>query len=91
MRRRIRRKLIIRWTHAVIHLYTKEKYVPEQPTTDYLIPGFWLNTNDHYSYLIGYSDGTVRPNGKITRAEVATIFFRLLDDDTQSKVLVLEE
>ena len=73
------------WTHGVIHLYTKEKYVPEQPTTDYLIPGFWLNTNDHYSYLIGYSDGTVRPNGKITRAEVATIFFRLLDDDTRAK------
>ena len=72
-------------THAVIHLYTKEKYVPEQPTTDYLIPGLWLNTNDHYSYLIGYSDGTVRPNGKITRAEVATIFFRLLDDDTRAK------
>ena len=72
-------------THAVIHLYTKEKYVPEQPTTDYLIPGLWLNTNDHYSYLIGYADGTVRPNGKITRAEVATIFFRLLDDDTRAK------
>ena len=72
-------------THAVIHLYTKEKYVPEQPTSDYLIPGFWLNTDDHYSYLIGYSDGTVRPNGKITRAEVATIFFRLLDDDTRAK------
>ena len=72
-------------THAVIHLYTKEEYVPEQPTSDYLIPGFWLNTDDHYSYLIGYSDGTVRPNGKITRAEVATIFFRLLDDDTRAK------
>lgn len=72
-------------THAVIHLYTKEEYVPEQPTSNYLIPGFWLNTNDHYSYLIGYSDGTVRPNGKITRAEVATIFFRLLDDDTRAK------
>ena len=72
-------------THMVIHLYTKEKYVPEQPTSDYLIPGFWLNTDDHYSYLIGYSDGTVRPNGKITRAEVATIFFRLLDDDTRAK------
>ena len=72
-------------THGVIHLYTKEEKVPEQPTSDYLIPGLWLNTNDHYSYLIGYSDGTVRPNGKITRAEVATIFFRLLDDDTRAK------
>ena len=50
-----------------------------------LLAGLWLNTQDHYSYLIGYSDGTVRPNGKITRAEVATIFFRLLDDDTRAK------
>lgn len=50
-----------------------------------VMAGLWLNTNDHYSYLIGYSDGTVRPNGKITRAEVATIFFRLLDDDTRAK------
>ena len=61
------------WTHGVIHLYTKEKYVPEQPTTDYLIPGLWLNTNDHYSYLIGYSDGTFRPDAPISRAEFAKI------------------
>ena len=47
--------------------------------------GIWLNVKDHYSYLIGYTDGTVRPNGKITRAEVATIFFRLLTDDTRAK------
>lgn len=57
---------------------------PEDPLPT-LLAGLWLNTNDHYSYLIGYSDGTVRPNGKITRAEVATIFFRLLDDDTRAK------
>ena len=50
-----------------------------------LLAGLWLNTQDHYSYLIGYSDGTVRPEGKITRAEVATIFLRLLDDDTRAK------
>lgn len=53
--------------------------------TAVLLPALQANTNDHYSYLIGYSDGTVRPNGKITRAEVATIFFRLLDDDTRAK------
>ena len=57
---------------------------PEDPLPA-LLAGLWLNTNDHYSYLIGYADGTVRPNGKITRAEVATIFFRLLDDDTRAK------
>ena len=53
--------------------------------TAILLPALQANTDDHYSYLIGYSDGTVRPNGKITRAEVATIFFRLLDDDTRAK------
>lgn len=53
--------------------------------TAVLLPALQANTDDHYSYLIGYSDGTVRPNGKITRAEVATIFFRLLDDDTRAK------
>ena len=45
----------------------------------------WLNTEDHYAYIIGYEDGTVRPNGSITRAEVATIFFRLLTDETREQ------
>ena len=43
-----------------------------------------LNKDDHVAYIIGYEDGTVRPNGRITRAEVATIFFRLLTDDTRA-------
>ena len=43
-----------------------------------------LNTDDHYAYVIGYPDGSVHPNGEITRAEVATIFFRLLRDDVRS-------
>ena len=42
-----------------------------------------LNTDDHYAYVIGYPDGSVHPNGEITRAEVATIFFRLLRDDVR--------
>ena len=44
-----------------------------------------LNKDDHVAYIIGYEDGTVRPNGKITRAEVATIFFRLLTDDARQR------
>ena len=40
-----------------------------------------LNTTDHYAYIAGYEDGTVRPDGNITRAEVATIFFRLMTDE----------
>ena len=43
-----------------------------------------LNKDDHVAYIIGYEDGTVRPNNSITRAEVATIFFRLLTDDTRA-------
>lgn len=40
-----------------------------------------LNGDDHFAYVVGYSDGTVRPNANISRAEVATIFFRLLKSD----------
>ena len=43
----------------------------------------YLNTEDHYAYITGYSDGTVRPLNDITRAEVATIFFRLLTDEAR--------
>ncbi len=45
----------------------------------------WLNIDDHYAYVIGYEDGTVRPQGNITRAEVATIFFRLLTDEVREE------
>ena len=40
-----------------------------------------LNGDDHYAYVIGYSDGNVRPNANVSRAETATIFFRLLKSD----------
>ena len=42
-----------------------------------------LNYQDHVAYIIGYEDGTVRPQNNITRAEVATIFFRLLSDESR--------
>ena len=42
-----------------------------------------LNTEDHYAYIVGYPDGNVKPEGNITRAEVATIFFRLLTDESR--------
>ncbi len=43
-----------------------------------------LNTRDHFAYVQGYPDGTVRPAGSITRAEVAAILFRLMDADSRS-------
>ena len=44
-----------------------------------------LEKGDHFAYMVGYDDGTIRPNANITRAEVATIFFRLLTDDPREK------
>lgn len=58
---------------------------PEQPKVE--IPdedALGLNTDDHFAYIIGYPDGTVQPNGQITRAEATTIFFRLLTEESRS-------
>lgn len=44
-----------------------------------------LNKSDHNSYMIGYEDGLFKPNSNITRAEVSTIFFRMLTDSSRSK------
>lgn len=49
-----------------------------------------LNGDDHFAYLSGYQDGTIRPDSNITRAEVATIFFRLLKDDVREQYLTTE-
>ena len=43
----------------------------------------YLNNDNHFAYIVGYEDGTVRPNANISRAEVAAIFFRLLKDDVR--------
>lgn len=45
-----------------------------------------LNDIDHFAYVIGYPDGTVRPNALITREEVATIFFRLLTEEAREEL-----
>lgn len=58
------------------------KLLPERDNSD--LPS-GLNTKEHIAYIAGYKDGTVRPDNNITRAEVAMIFYRLLDDDTHAK------
>ncbi len=45
-----------------------------------------LEKDDHFGYIIGYPDGTVRPEYNITRAEVATIFFRMLKEESRNKL-----
>ena len=51
--------------------------IPDDVPTD-------LNGDDHFAYIVGYPDGNVKPGGNITRAEVATIFFRLLTEDVRT-------
>jgi hypothetical protein len=53
-------------------------------TTTTTNPTVALNTTDRFAYVIGYPNGTVKPGGNMTRAEVATIFFRLLTDSSRA-------
>ncbi|HMM05421.1 MAG TPA: S-layer homology domain-containing protein [Clostridiales bacterium] len=49
-----------------------------------------LNGTDHMKYVMGYSDGTVRPTAKITRAEVATMFYRLLTANRRDEIFTAD-
>ena len=55
---------------------------PETP----LAPLPELNTEDHYAYIIGRDDGLSHPEASITRAEVATIFFRMLTEESRNQL-----
>lgn len=63
-------------------------------TKDITLYGTWkksesagsLNDAEHDAYIVGYPDGTVQPNNYITREEIATIFFRLLEEEERSSV-----
>ena len=57
--------------------------VEEERTLPRFVVAF---TEDHIAYLVGFPDGTIRPNTVITRAEVATIFFRLLEDSHRTQI-----
>ena len=60
-------------------------YIPPVAPSEPVYEPNWLNTTDHFGYIIGYEDGTIKPNASITRAEVATIFFRLLTDEARDE------
>ncbi len=59
--------------------------IPGDDDDDTVYVPNWLNTSDHYAYIVGYEDGTIKPENNITRAEVATIFFRLLTDNARAR------
>ena len=73
--------LYAKWTRN----YTPRPYTP--PTVVIPDDALGLNTTDHFAYIVGYGNGEVRPQNNITRAEVATIFFRLLTDDVRDENL----
>ena len=69
-----------------IHATFARKHTPTPSTPTVEIPdddALGLNTTDHFAYIVGYGNGEVRPQNNITRAEVATIFFRLLTDSSR--------
>ena len=73
--------LYAKWTRN----YTPRPYTP--PTVVIPDDTLGLNTTNHFVYIVGYGNGKVRPQNNITRAEVATIFFRLLTDDVRDENL----
>ena len=55
---------------------------PNKPTTK--APALTLNTDDHFAFINGYPDGSVQPEGNVTRAETAAILYRIMGDACQS-------
>lgn len=62
----------------IINIYGKQS-----SSGDTVKVGPQLNRDDHVAYIMGYPDGTVQPEGQITRAEACTIFFRLLTESSR--------
>jgi len=60
---------------------TEQEIVVEPEAT--LVP---LNKEDHFAYIAGYPDNTVKPEGNVTREEVAAVFYRLLDETYRESV-----
>lgn len=66
----------------IVFSNTYGSYTPYVPVVPPKTPDK-LNADDHFAYVIGYPDGGVHPHATITRAETATIFFRLLTEKTR--------
>lgn len=63
-------------------------------TKNTVLYGYWsnqtLDNEEHFAYIIGYPDGTVKPQNNITREEVATIFYRLLREEARAGAMTTE-
>ena len=70
------------WDFPIVFSNTYGSYTPYVPVVPPKTPDK-LNADDHFAYVIGYPDGGVHPHATITRAETATVFFRLLTEKTR--------
>ena len=71
-------------TITVTNTYTRSGgYIPDEPVPLDLV-------TDHIAYIEGYPDGTVQPEGNITRSEVATMIYRLLTEDRRMEIFTSE-
>ena len=83
--------LVAQWTKDTVQpTPSKKRHHSEQeePVAEPVVEiadeeALGLNNTDHFAYIVGYGNGEVRPQNSITRAEVASIFFRLLEDDVR--------
>lgn len=71
--------------NATMDPQTPSSTIPPYDPSDNKVPSV-LNGDDHYVYIIGYPEGDVRPEGNITREEVATIFYRILKDEFRDTI-----
>lgn len=71
--------------NATMDPATPSSTIPPYTPADNKVPSV-LNGDDHFVYIIGYPEGDVRPEGNITREEVATIFYRILKDEYRDTV-----
>lgn len=69
------------------NLYAQWRQIPDPQPPEGEVE---LELEDHYAYLMGYPDGTVRPGAGITREEAASVFFRLLTEESREKYLQRE-
>ena len=73
--------------YTVQVLYTKRSTnsgTPESPNkTKTKAPDLALNTEDHFAFINGYPDGSVKPEGNVTRAETAAILYRIMGSECQ--------
>ena len=67
--------LYAKWVESDEKIEVKPNYKPD------------ILTDEHYAYIMGREDGMIHPQANLTRAEAATIFFRLLDEDVRAEAI----